>query len=292
VEVDDPSLTLTDDLHALGLQFDLKNKRYRLSPDWVAKQQTRWTAHDLETGSIRSHLSVLGGLIWADYVRQRPLWLRAECLDALSTLARKSQGDLDAPACFPGGARTNLEAWKSDVTANPWLQPPEVLHTEDHHALLFADASSTAIAWARVVDNTVEDGDAWGREDPGHIFLAELEALCASARARCCEKDLHLTDNAAVNAVIHRGHSSVFPANVMLRETFGAQRPKSKWIPTHLQLADQWTRGISLPPMPSRLSADEQRMVQAALSTPKGNRDPEANPTELSLCADTICHPA
>jgi len=75
VEVDDVELAPTEQLKALGLEFDLVSKRYRLDPDWVAKRSDHLDAYMASTGptTVRHFLEVMGCLIWASYACKIPL---------------------------------------------------------------------------------------------------------------------------------------------------------------------------------------------------------------------------
>jgi hypothetical protein len=157
IEVDNELLEPTTRLIALGLEFDLIEKRYRVSPAWVERRQARWgELSDLiasDTATFRNIFELYGSLIWADFVCEQPLWMRAEALAALQALAKAVNGQYDTPCSFPDYARANLKDWIVDIVANPWRTPPQKLNVATVEHFLFSDAFSTAGAWIRIFKN-------------------------------------------------------------------------------------------------------------------------------------------
>jgi len=260
VAMDDVTMFPSTTLKAIGMEFDLIKKLYRLDPAWVERRKTDW-AKPPET--YREWFVLYGGLIWADHAMARPLWNRAEALAALRTLATACRQDFDAPATLPQYARTNINEWIQDVSRNEWSEaPPTKPDAFDY--FLFSDASSDAAAWILIHQNRIIQGDAWTRERDEHIFLGELKAFVDGIlRSNApLPSTLGVLDNTAVNACARKGHSSSYAANVILRDAFGPRRPWTTWLPTHLQLADPYTRGILLPPLPTQLTPTQQVVLQ------------------------------
>jgi hypothetical protein len=280
IEVDNELLEPTTRLIALGLEFDLIEKRYRVSPAWVEKRQARWgELSDLiaaDTATFRNIFELYGSLIWADFVCEQPLWMRAEALAALQALAKAVNGQYDTPCSFPDYARANLKDWIVDIVANPWRTPPQKLNVATVEHFLFSDASSTAGAWIRIFKNDVVDGAQWHHQHDLHIYMHELEAMCAAAQAAPdAENSLHVVDNSAVVGSAVRGHSSSYKANVALRSTFGPRKPWTIWASTDRQLADPYTRGVKIPTHPTPLSP-QQHQVLATLDA-QGQPDSKRN---------------
>jgi hypothetical protein len=267
IEVDDLELEPTTSLfRAVGLQFDLKDKRYRLDPDWVEKKIRPLRDSDLTSPrSFRSWFVVFGSLVWADYARGSPLWARAECLAAMSHLARTCDGDFDKLASLPAYALPNLRQWLTDAYENHWASPPPTRPNAPDH-FIFSDASGHTSAWIRISHDLIFEGAQWATDDDRHIFLKELEAFlqATSKTAQLSGEKVYVLDNTAVNFANRRGHSSSYAANVMLRDALGKRRPWSMWTPTTLQLADPFTRGRIFSNPPTRLDHDELAALRSA----------------------------
>lgn len=264
VEVDDLLMEPVDHLKALGLEFDLKNKRYRVDPAWVEKRRDKWLAtlrchQGGRPTTIRDLLEVFGSLIWTSYVLEEPLWMHAEALAALSHVAKTAaRHGFDHPMVLPEYCIDDVQAWIDEISAVKWHTPAE--KPLEFEEFVFSDASDTVAAFIRVVGKDIVDGDAWLRDDKEHIFLGELEAACAAAPAASGDA-LYATDNKVLHYVLRRGHSSVYTANVRLRATFGARRPWSCWVPTDIQPGDKYTRGVKLPSFPLPASSDPEVAV-------------------------------
>lgn len=259
VDMDDLSLEPSTTLEAVGLEFDLKAKRYRLSPKWVASKNLQpVTAAEIRT--LRDWFRLFGALVWADHAANSPLFRRAEALAALSHLARLAADDFDKPSSLPDYAVNNINEWITEVNHNVWREAP-VDRPASPDAMFFSDASGHTNAWVRIAHDTITQGEQWATDDDRHIFLKEMEALLASM-ASASPEDLRnaafVTDNAASNYALRRGHSSSYTANTMMRATLGRARPWSIWTPTDKMIADAYTRGVKLPTHQARLSADQQ----------------------------------
>lgn len=263
IKVDDEELKPSQVFTALGLDFDLKGKNFRISQKWIEEKRPAWeqTIKNMKNGSpqtIRALFEIIGALIWTDYVSNTPLWNRDLVLDGLSKVARAmTPNEYDAPASWPEEALHQLEEWVIEVTKNPWRAPQKKPHTL--RSLIFSDASSSHGAWVRIMGEYITEGRQWRHQEVHHIFMHELQALCNAAQeTQHTTEDLFCTDNTAVDGALRRGHSSVRSANKMLKETFSRTRPSHRWVPTHLQLADRFTRGEKIPPsLPVHLPAPD-----------------------------------
>jgi len=273
VEVDNVDLFPTTNLKALGLEFDLEKKRYRIDPAWIDKRLPELEAlADGLSISHREFMRICGSLIWADYARRRPLWLRAEMLAALSQASKTGFTEgLDALYTIPKAARENLSKWFDDIKKNEWIV---IAEEGEAPTIVFSDASDTAIAFIHVVGEQVMTGEQWLRTEADHIFLAELRALAMAAHVP--GDALYVTDNTALCCALNAGHSSSYAANAELRQAFGSRRPKSRWIPTHLNPADRYTRGQAMPSFP-RAADEEVRSACAWIAArhPRGDHTSE-----------------
>jgi hypothetical protein len=267
VEVDNTELEGSDHLLALGLEFDLSAKRYRVDPAWIERRRERWleTLKEHRSGrstTIRQLLEVYGSLIWTSYVLEEPLWMHAEALAALSQVAKQAaHGGFDDHVVVPQYALDDLSRWVDDACTSKWCSPRN--RPLEFDEFVFSDASDTACAFIHVVGKDIIDGDAWLRLEKEHIFLGELDAACAAA-PRASDDALYAVDNKTLHYVFARGHSSSFVANVRLRAAFPHRRPWSSWIPTHIEPGDKYTRGTSLPSFPRPTSSDND--IGAALT--------------------------
>jgi hypothetical protein len=264
VEVDNTELEPTKQLKALGLEFDLETKQFRLDPDWVAKRTEHLNGYleatkEGKPTTVRQFLEVMGSLVWAAYVREVPLWQYAECLAALSAAAKLELEELFE---CPSYAVRNLQSWIGDVSTNEWCAPTDRPATFNDY--IFSDASDTMAAFIQVSGDQITSGDAWRLPPEQKIFLSEVEAITRGAPRVDIATTLFGTDNAAANFAMRKGHSSSYVANVLFRKAFGQSRPWSSWVPTYLQPADKFTRGVALPRMPCQADADPD--VQRAIA--------------------------
>jgi len=270
IEVDHPDLQPSDRLMALGLEFDLVAKQFRIQERWVEDAVNKASLILSEGGSVREHMAMFGALIWASYIRDVPLWTYAEGLTVLSSLARCD----DLEQSFECATEV-IRGWIQDTKTNPWRPTCRVVDPVDW---VFSDASSDMIAFLRVHHDIITHCEQHVRNDGEHIFLAELGALVLGHESAPERPTMFVTDNQPLNWVLHKGHSSSFLANVRLRAAFQRRRPRSCWIPTHLMPADRYTRGHTVPTPPCPIEVNDgiveaRRYVHAL----EGSTEIEAN---------------
>jgi hypothetical protein len=164
VQLDDDTLTPSTQIEMVGLEFDLVDRRYRLQEKWV--RQENFTDIDLRhPTSVRNWCRLFGALVWADHAAASPLWKRAECLAAISHLAKLGYLDFEQITTLPDYCLGNLEEWITDVLRNPWRSAPATAPTTPT-AFFFSDASGAASAWARVSrDEVMTHAEQWGTDD-------------------------------------------------------------------------------------------------------------------------------
>jgi len=77
-------------LEALGIQFDLAERRYRMEPKWIEKRRAvleKAVNADWADCTYRQFFTVIGSCIWPTHVADRPLWIYPKSLDALKQLS-------------------------------------------------------------------------------------------------------------------------------------------------------------------------------------------------------------
>jgi hypothetical protein len=270
VEVDDTEMLPQSTLLALGLEFDLEKKVYRLDPAWVAKRVELLTSDTQTTRSYREWYQIYGALVWASYVLEKPLYAHAEALAALSSLAKEVGGRWEDPAALPSYAQKDLADWSTEVreAGTEWVAPTRPMdesvvneswgsmdplqHPDSPHAkkLVFNDSSGDAAAWAAVVDGLIVDGQQWKRNGGEDIFLGELDALLTAYEANS-PTDRYITDNRGLHCVARAGHSSSYEANCRLRRRAKGRWIRTWWTPTRKMLVDPFTRELKLPSFPT-----------------------------------------
>jgi hypothetical protein len=265
VQVDDTELPPREQVTALGLEFDLVAKRYRLDASWVEKRSEKLDAYVAgaaagQETTFRATYETFGTLIWAAHVSNKPLWVYAEAMQALSQAAKLCRGNYDDLFRLPSYAVRNVTEWVKDVKENPWMSSPPMQPTPtSFEHFVFSDASDVGEAFIEVIGESIVNESSWKRQETEHIFLAELDAMLAGARAATPGTDrLHVVDNSALNFAMRKGHSSSYEANKRFREAFGPNKPWSCWIPTHLMPADKGSRGqVYSAPVPRPVSTVE-----------------------------------
>jgi hypothetical protein len=278
VQLDDATLQPKELFDALGLQFDLALKRFRLAPKWVEARRREVTdfveASESGETTYRSFFKFMGVCIWASHVRERPLWCHAEALACLSQAARACEGDYDSPFTVPQYALADLKRWSEELWSNEWCTPSADSATQTSD-VMFSDASNTHGAYLRVLDDIIVACDGWQRTDDSPIFMGELLALLKGAQSSAADT-LLVTDNQALHYALRKGHSSSYHANTLLRSTFGLRRPESRWISTTLQPADRFTRGMI--PLVTPCAVDDiTATALASLQVTPWGTDLEAN---------------
>ena len=181
VEVDDWDMSPTQDLTAVGLHFDLRNSRFRISPAWIDARRAERSL-DVHQRSVREWLVLFGGLIWPTYARDVPLWTHWCCMRALATMLRVTGGNFDAAYHMPEEDVVALRRWVDAVLDNPWTVPRTA--PSDWKSCVFSDASSTGGGFVEIAEGAILRAGGWERHDDAHISAAEAAALVASAACR------------------------------------------------------------------------------------------------------------
>ena len=98
LELDDETLAPTTQTVALGIEFDLVLKRYRMEPAWVEKAVKRLEAITTQAQMSVIDLYVYGGtLTWRNHIMRRQLWeTRRACkryADEVRVVVRETPGE-------------------------------------------------------------------------------------------------------------------------------------------------------------------------------------------------------
>jgi len=270
VEVDDTEMRPAHRLCALGLEFDLARQQYRLDPAWTEKRRTLLTAEMSQPRTYREWYQIYGAVVWASFVLERPLYMHAEALAALSQLAKDVDGQWDTRVELPEYAERDLALWREDTlaAAENWHRPQRPIDegaidddwglthnvSDSAHApnkLVFSDASDDRAAWVAVVEGLIVDGAQWKRNGGEGIFLGELDALLEAYDANG-ESDRYIIDNRGLHFVARGGHSSSYEANCRLRDRLRGRWIRSWWTPSRKNLVDPWSREKRLGRFPMR----------------------------------------
>ena len=259
LEVDDLTMKPLQQACVLGIEFDLKNKKYRMSEKWTEKAYSRyndiigngtWTAVELYTLS--------GLLMWRATVMKIPLCTFAHLLQTLGKVARKVHDEKSWEISFSPTDHLlgELTDAFSALKRNVWLKKIGHIPKEEK-VEVWTDASS--IAWAILLFNQgILETAKQGMTKPGaHIFYSELSAALGGimAAVRKGHRDILLNvDNAPVAMALQRRASTNFTANRWMQYIPSNTNLEVKWVPTNAQIADPFTRKSSaedLTPLPS-----------------------------------------
>lgn len=245
IKIDDRFPKPSTIISALGIEFDLKYKRYLLDPIWVSKRD--FTLN--ESMTARRLYEITGSAIWHDYVKRIPLCIRSECIDVIrrvATLVSKDQ-KWDIPLSFSSQELQHLQEWTDSVKANlsaSW-NPKGVPELD-----LWTDASDHE--WAAMLFQHSElmaasQGCFTGEPLQWHIFLKEAFAadhIIQATRGICRAINI---DNKPLVQSITRGYSTNKFVNTLIKN-WDLDNITARWVPTTVQKADPYTRGEKFPP--------------------------------------------
>jgi hypothetical protein len=257
--LDDETLEPSESLVALGLEFDLGLKRYRLASAETKEVDSTATRRDV--------FEVCGKVVWSEFVRRHPLCSLGEVLAVMSRVSRLAHAgnadDWDLPADLSPSEIELLNAASCRYRENPWESwSPDAQYS--HTMLAYSDSSDHTAAW--IVFDEQDQLVARGQEkvDPfTHIYYKEMHAATAAIRAAHavapsvypgsgpCQVHLRV-DNMAAKLSLLRGVSSAPDANKML-VTLAGKPYMVEWVGSDDNLADHYTRGCPLPELGSPL---------------------------------------
>lgn len=172
-EVQEP----TTNVQFVGLELDLKGKRWRLGSTWPPRFLEASAAVDtLRVLPLRLLWSVVGGAAWALYALNAPPTILRSAIGYLGATAGKfsrREIELDTEVAFPRAVRDDLRSAAWIVYHNPWQRLPPLTTRPP----LFTDASGSGGLGA-----VLHRGSGWvatGTSDsrPSHINTLEMRAV-------------------------------------------------------------------------------------------------------------------
>jgi len=231
---------------ALGIEFNLSAKEYRMDPVWVEKAVAR--VQDLlskpeNTFTLRDLYTLAGTLFWRQYVMREDLCKLPHLLATVGAAARSISDGSDWEGVFsiPEEAMREIMTTMNELKGN---LPKGPRNKSEPTAEVWSDASDTH--WAFLLfehDRLVEAHQ--GRTKEGlHIFYSELSTalggLSAAAR-RGHEVVRSVIDNAAAGGCLAKRASSNFTANRWLSRSLITET-RVQWVSTKQMFADMYTR--------------------------------------------------
>lgn len=244
----------------LGLVFDLKRKCVTLEESFLAAIRSV----DLHNSvSLRMVLVVLGAIFWALFTTSRYALCRFPALLAFlsSSMRELQQGRrIDDPIPLSGDVLADLDNITTLVSENAPLFLTD-LEIPDTFLSLWADASSDAAGF--VLQDGMRDV-CWG-STPYPVALADMPIYIKELwigvhslaythqyleRRHVSCPLLYIGDNAAVIALIKKGHGRSRAVNELLAQWYAAapgRAVQAIWSSTHVMRADPLTRGATEP---------------------------------------------
>ena len=240
-----------------GIEWDLRGRRMRLPGEWRRKARVVMDVLLSASGpSLREVWKGIGAVIWATYamgdrfcgVPDMLAWIRARGAEVSAGAI-----DWDDQVQISAGMRTDLRVFvERRLVPDVWRVPRWKLSPEEGcDTVVWSDACPEG--WGFIV-RTLAGGRAfrkWGTwstvED---IFILELRAMAwgvLHAVRGGARRILVVGDNAAVVAVLEKGHCAVRLGNTVLERLFrvtdGAGAGMlSRWIATDRMPADELSR--------------------------------------------------
>eukprot|EP01063_Lacrimia_lanifica_P003484 TRINITY_DN11867_c0_g1_i1.p1 TRINITY_DN11867_c0_g1~~TRINITY_DN11867_c0_g1_i1.p1 ORF type:complete len:415 (+),score=2.49 TRINITY_DN11867_c0_g1_i1:393-1637(+) len=253
---------------ALGLQFDLEHRQWRMDPKWVDKVRGGVAGLSL-TGNmpLRVWWRIAGLIVWRRHATLAPLFQLADILRWMSATARECPEELlgsklfwDRAVCPPEAARTAIRRELQALYQNDW-QPWRPTPQREVHA--HTDASLSAWAYTEEGASPAHSGDAdrptaaWGHFPEsfsrGRLALIdskELYALCRYVQRKATGPPVHLrvgVDNTTVIGVWRRCYSATAE---LLEQVIDLYKTLERWggrlsvyyVSTSDNRADKYTR--------------------------------------------------
>jgi len=245
VQIDDRNPEPETVLNALGLFFDLSSKELMLDPAWVGKQDLSLAAEM----TPRHLYMITGSGIWHDFAKHLPLCHRDASMDVVRRVASlvHDTKSWDTPIPFSTAELTALRTWVGDLIKNEpvtWIPRPEP------QLDLWSDASDSAWAALWFHEGAIaagEQGTFTSEQSNWHIFLKEaFAANRVLSASRGIPRAINI-DNKPLVQCIHRGYSTNRFVNSLIK-SWDLENITAQWIPTTIQKADPYTRGLTFSP--------------------------------------------
>jgi len=248
LELDDTTLSPSNRIECLGIDLDLAEKRYRLSPSWVDKVVLRSCPIQLTT-TIRGLYEICGTLIWRWHVMRQPLCSIPEVMRCLGDAARLviKNGDWDEPFVVSELVRRELECAFTVLRENPWQSA--IVPQTGEKVDMWSDASQEKCVFLLLQGDAILDSRRWEPPANQHIFLSELQAAVngiVRAHERGHSNVTAYVDNAPAAIALERRVYTNHLANITMQLLPDLQQcqVKVKWVSTKVQRADLYTRAM------------------------------------------------
>jgi len=241
---------------ALGIEFDLTLKRYRLDPNWTAKAHTR--IHSIlsqDVITLQDMYTISGTMVWFYFVMSKDLCHIPFTLQSVGRVA-KAVAD-GARWCDPmqlcPQTREEITRASDLILSNDWTEPRKTFLPECE---IWSDASKTHWAFLIFVKDVLVEAKCGLTKEDQHIFYSELSCALgglSAAHRKGYASAKSCIDNAAAGGALQRGASSNFVANRWLAKRLLTQ-VEVEWVSTKIMLADPFTRPYpfktTIPPLP------------------------------------------
>ena len=226
---------------ALGLEFDLVNRRWRLDQKFVEKVST------ISMSTEGEYFRLLGSLVWGAYAMRRPLTRYHDVLSAAgkALIAITADNTWSATPKLSDSDVALVNDWKKQVVENAWRTWEG---RSEPTCVVLSDASDTHRAYFVVgADDEVQgQGQSSVTEK---IFVEELLAAAEgihSAAALGHKSIAVVIDNMAAKLALEHGYSTNRLANKIIADLPSVDLLLA-WTPSEYNLADPHTRGVPLP---------------------------------------------
>ena len=263
----------SQELHVVGLHFDLKTSQYRLDQAWATSSSSFLLdyIHEASRGCpppLRVTWTAIGIALWTSHVSLLPLG--THMWDTIMFMKRHTprvqvSTAWDEKCTVHEDVIVELRSCQRRLAANPWLpKPPPLITLHQCKNLLITDASLWAGSFlCSLVDCptiTKVNGMWWqwtgratGQWMPILEALALLRALQELQSRNCLPSDIvWLTDCEPVRKAFLRQYSPSAKLNGILRSI--RQFPVNIvpcWIPSELNSADPFSRRTDFAPLQS-----------------------------------------
>lgn len=230
---------MSQEVEALGIQFDLVGKRVRLAPSGVTDKTLA------RTSTAREVFEHMGLLIWESSAKLLPLCEYPEAMALMSRTA-KIVGDMTDPKSWERSLtlteseEREVRSWTDRYARNEWVSPTAAALAD---SVVWSDASDTLGAFLLVQGEKVLCSSVVKLERATHIFLKELAMAVAGIVEASGRGLVPLVkiDNMPARLALERKLSTCRLANHLIRQV--AHLPFStQWVSTDEELADPYTR--------------------------------------------------
>jgi hypothetical protein len=246
LKLDDVELAPRRGGTALGVEFDLIQKRYRMDPQWVARTIEKLGSFQKENAiSILDLYTVCGTLIWRSQVMGEKLCKIPHIMALLGAAAKRvaAGGWWTDLIPIPKEAALEFTGELNALQENRWKDRLQI--PEGDTAQVWSDASNSYSMYMVLFRGVVMAAER--KEVPAgeHIYYSELK-VAVDGVTRAYElgfrKIQENIDNAPAGQALERGVSTNFSANRILQRIPHDALLTVKWWSTIEQLADPWTR--------------------------------------------------